>query len=460
MGTRTPDGTLTESRGGPAPAGNCLYVGIDVGRRQHVVAAISQERMENGSWERAGVHRFATSGRGFRELTSWLESFDLEPQKIHIGCEPTGGWYAQTVAAWLERHDYQVSWLQNWALHERRQLAIGKQTKTDALDARLIARLLYERDRLGIRRGFLHRIPHSTDAIRMLVRNRAKLVEQRTRYRLQLTAIEDVLFPELKDFFKTTITGPAARHLLEAYATPDQVAAAEPADLYDVVVKRGHAGRLASCLMDLQLVAADSAGLVHDIDPILQAQDWLLYQMRLLDGQIDSVEDAIANALQAWPAKQRAILDSLPGMSTMRQAILLSTIGDLSTFREDRQLRKLLGWYPEARESGSSLSKHRLGHSGNRMARREIWLWALQLLAPQHPPTPFRAYYQRLRDCGMPGHVAIGHLAGKLISVLFFCLQSGQLYDPGRHARDLGLSEPGWARDGRTPTPDGAPEED
>src|SRR2546428_14128810 len=79
-----------------------------------------------------------------------------------------------------------------------RPVAIGKQTKTDALDARLIARLLYERDCLGSQRGFLHRGPRSADALRLLVRNRSKLVEQQTRYRLQLTAIEDVLFPELK----------------------------------------------------------------------------------------------------------------------------------------------------------------------------------------------------------------------------------------------------------------------
>jgi transposase len=61
-------------------------------------------------------------------------------------------------------------------------------------------------------------------------------------------------------------------------------------------------------------------------------------------------------------------------MSTMRQAVLLSAIGDFGTFRDDRQLRKFLDWYPELRESGSSTATHHLGCSGNRMARREIWL--------------------------------------------------------------------------------------
>jgi transposase len=455
MGTQSPLAALTETRGGTAPAGHRLYVGIDVGRRQHLVAAIPEERMENGSWVRSPARRVATTGAGFRDLTDWLAASGFDRDHIDVGLEPTGGWYAQTVAAWLERHGYEVSWLQNWALHERRQLAIGKQTKTDVLDARLIARLLYERAHFGLRAGFLNRPPHSADALRMLIRNRARLVEQHTRYRLQLTAIEDVLFPELKDFFKTSITGPAVRRLLEAYPTPDHVAAAHAADLHQVLVKQGRARAMADRLMQFQLAASDSAGLVENIDPILQAQDWLLYQLRLVDGQIDHIEDAIQTALQAWPAKDRAVLESFPGMSVRRQAVLLSTIGDISTFRDDRQLRKLLGWYPELRQSGTSVSKHQLGRSGNRMARRELWLWAMQLLIPHHQHTSFRAYYARLRDRGMPGQVAIGHLAGKLITVIFFCLRNGQPYNPVRHARALGLTD-AFHGDGPTPSPNEA----
>jgi len=101
------------------------------------------------------------------------------------------------------------------------------------------------------------------------------------------------------------------------------------------------------------------------------------------------VEEAIAIALDSWPADERAVMDSLPGISTVREAVLFSAIGDLASYRDDRQLRKMLGWYSEAKESGSSVSKHHLGHSGNRMARREIWLWAMQLLTPQAKATPF-----------------------------------------------------------------------
>lgn len=428
--------TLTENRDGSSPA-STLYVGIDVGRRSHMVAAILGQRMEDGSWERAFSRRFTAGGKGYRELTAWLAMSGLDPNQIKIGLEPTGGWYSQTVAAWLVRHGYQISWLQNAALHERRQLAIGKQTKTDALDARLIARLLYERDCLGSQRGFLQRAPRSADALRLLVRNRTKLVEQETRYRLQLTAIEDVLFPELKEFFKASITGLAVRHLLETYPTPDRIVAATAADLYDVVINKGRARRHARRMDELQALAANSAGLVQDIAPILAAQEWLLSQLRLVDDQVANVEKAIAHALDTWPSTDRAILGSLPGMTPLRQAVLLSSVGDVASFQNDRQLRKLLGWYPEAKESGTSVFKHRLGQSGNRLARREIWLWVMFLISPRAQSTPFRTFYQRLRDRGVTGRTAIGHVAGKLISVLFHCLRTGQLYDPDRHAHDL-----------------------
>jgi len=206
------------------------------------------------------------------------------------------------------------------------------------------------------------------------------------------------------------------------------------------VLRRGRASTLGKRLDLLQALAANSAGLVEDIDEIVRSQRWLLRQLRLVDEEISRTEVAILEALEQCSSRDRAIIQSLPGMaSPLRQAVLLSATGDLTTFRTDRQLRKMLGWYPEAFESGTSVSQHHLGSSGNRIARRELWLWAMEIIAISYPPTPFRAYYHRLRQRGMGGKVAIAHTASKLITVLFHCVRAGQPYDPHRHARDLGL---------------------
>jgi transposase len=440
MGAQPAYQALTESGGGSAAPGFRLYVGLDVGRRCHVVAAIPSAAMEDGSWERSPVRRVPTNVGGFTDLTTWLAS--LGPvDTTRIACEPTGGWYARTVVAWLEERGYQIVWAQNWALHERRQLAIGKQTKTDALDARLLARLLYERDRMGAARGFLHPRSRNAEALRLLVRNRLKLVNLRTRYRLQLGVVEDAVFPELKEFFSHQSTGLIVRDVLEHFPTPAALATATPEELTAVCVGRGRGVRLERRLRELQVLATNSAGLTRDIDQMLAVQRWLLRQVRVVDGEIASADAAVAAALEAWPPRDRAILASFPCVTVLRQAVLLATIDDWRSFDSDRQLRKLLGWYPEARESGTSVSKHTLGDKGNRLARREIWLWALSLLTPSSPATPFRAYFQQLRARGMRGNVAMGHLAGKLISVLYYCLKRGEAYDPVRHARALGCGD-------------------
>jgi transposase len=431
---------LTENCDSTGPAGTPLYVGIDVGRRHHVVAAITRERMEDGNWERATVRPVPTTAAGFGGFVEWLEGFGRGRDEIRIGCEPTGGLCAETLAAWLTHRGYQVSWLQSWALHERRRLAIGKQTKTDALDARLIARLLYEREAYAQVKGFLGRPPRSTNGLRLLVRNRARLISQRTRYRLQLTQVEDVIFPELKEFFAKSITAFTARRLMEEFPTPADVAKARLVDLKNLLIRECHSVPHRDRIPELRELARSSAGL-KDVGPILQTQSWLLEALRKVDLQIDELEATISALVSEWPASQRAVYESFPCMSKMREALLIATIGDLSTFRHDGQLRKLLGWYPEIRESGNSVSKHYLGLGGNRMARREIWLWVLQLLGPRVRETPFRVYYRRLRDRNVRGAVAMGHVAGKLISVLFFCLRNEQSYDIERHARALGICD-------------------
>lgn len=442
MATRTPAIVLTENRGSAVPAGpGCLYVGLDIGRRSHTVAAIPRARMEDGGWERARPRRIISHRKGFDELNAWLVSFGYEAGLTKIGIEPTGAVYGRALAEFLEQRGYQIAWLQNWAVHEKRQLLLGRQLKTDAVDARLIARLLFERDVFGLSRSFLAGPPQDTTGLRMLVRNRLRLLGLKTRYRLQLTQILDMVFPELKDFVRGSLTTPAIIRLLWAFPEPAELAAVDPNQLRGLLAKTCRAPRLAARAAELQALAAQSAGIVNGLQDLLPTQRWLISQVLSLEADLKNIDATIADSLKAWPPADRQILESFPLMSSWREAVLLSEIGDIRSFRNERQLRKLLGWYPEIVESGTSVSKQRLGLKGRRIARRELWLWSLALTSPLMPPTPFAAYYRRLVARGMAKPTALGHLAGKLVAVLFHCLKAGEPYDRVRHARQLGLKD-------------------
>ena len=86
MGTQSA-AALTETWGVPAPTG-FLYLGIDIGRRKHLAAAIPEARMWDGSWERAPVRTIATTALGFRGLTGWLGELSTPPDQTGSGWSP------------------------------------------------------------------------------------------------------------------------------------------------------------------------------------------------------------------------------------------------------------------------------------------------------------------------------------------------------------------------------------
>ncbi len=188
----------------------------------------------------------------------------------------------------------------------------------------------------------------------------------------------------------------AARRILEYFQTPAELATAPIEDIREVLYRQAKAMRLTEAAGRLQSLASTSAGLTDDIEQIVRTQRWLLRQLNVLDEELERADTAIVQALAAWLDRDRAILASLPGMSALRQAVLLASIGVLGSFRTDRALRKLLGWYPESLESGSSIAKSQVGESGNRLVRRELWLRSMSIIAPRFPDNPFKSYYARL----------------------------------------------------------------
>jgi hypothetical protein len=92
----------------------------------------------------------------------------------------------------------------------------------------------------------------------------------------------------------------------------------------------------------------------------------------------------------------------------------------------------------EEEKSGTSVHRERLATSGNRHGRRVFRLWTLGLVNPRTPWTPFRSYYERLiaPPAWKRPNVALGHLASKLICVLYACMSHQKLYDEARLAKD------------------------
>jgi len=428
-----------------------FYLGLDVGRRQHTVCAIARSTFEAGDarWQAAPTLKVDVNRTGYQRIATLLARLTDDPTRhVVAGLEPTDGYYARTAYAFLHGLGLDVQWMKNNAVHDARDAIYGKKTKTDPVDARLIARLLFLREAVGheyaLSTGFDQVGAYAT--LRLLVNNRWKIRQAQARAGNQLTQVLDVVFPEIADCFAEPASSSAVLALLRQYPTPAAIAAAGRDEIYRIVVFESHAPRKAAAVPKLVDAARNTIGISDGVADLVAAQAFLIGQLQRLGDELSMLDSRIADVLKLTPEAE--ILLSFPVVKQTRAATILAAMGvPVTSFPNAKALRRHLGWAVEQEHSGSSIRRERLAVSGNRHSRRELRLWALGLVNPRSPWTPFRAHYQRLTGPPSPKrpNVALGHLAGKLTSVIYACTSRNEPYDQEKLAKTMGIEIPAAA---------------
>jgi transposase len=259
--------------------------------------------------------------------------------------------------------------------------------KTDRLDARTLARLLWA--------GELDAVwapDEQTSVLRRRLARREQLVRARSRAKNEIHA---VLMRRLKG---------------------------KPpfADLFGVKAREWLAG------LELPLEERETvAGCLRHVE--------------FLDGEIAAVDALIAE--QALESEQARRLMTVPGVNVICAQTFMAAVGDIGRFATSRKLVGYLGLDPRVYQSGSTPAKGgRISKQGSPQAR-----WALVEAAWSvvQQPGPLHAFYERVR--ARRGHqIAVVACARKL-AVLFWCLLTrGEDYahqQPSLTAKKLRLLE-------------------
>ena len=152
-----------------------------------------------------------------------------------------------------------------------------------------------------------------------------------------------------------------------------------------------------------------------------------LRHVEFLDSEIAAVERLIArDALESAEARR---LMTVPGVNVICAATFLAAIGDIRRFRSSRQLVAYLGLDPRVRQSGSEPARSgRISKRGSASARRVLVEAAWSVV---HQPGPLHAFYERIR-ARRGSKIAVVAGARKL-AALFWCLLSrGEDYAHGQ----------------------------
>jgi transposase len=144
--------------------------------------------------------------------------------------------------------------------------------------------------------------------------------------------------------------------------------------------------------------------------------DSAVRQVDFLDTEIAQVEQRIAADALGWPEVTR--LMTVPGVNVVVAATFMAAVGDIRRFPDRRKLTAYLGLDPRVRQSGAAPAAHgHISKQGSVSARHALveacWSTVRQ-------PGPIAGFYQRIR--ARRGHsIAIVASARKL-ACLFWCL--------------------------------------
>lgn len=153
-------------------------------------------------------------------------------------------------------------------------------------------------------------------------------------------------------------------------------------------------------------------------------------RLRLLDGDIERVEEQIRRHIEQTPALRRDVemLGTIYGIGFITAVTVRSELGDLRRFHKARQLTAYVGLNPSLRHSGSSVhGRPHMNKKGNPRVRQSLYLAAMVIIRGQND---LQRTYLQLREQGKSAMAALGAIMRKLLVLMRAILLSGKPFDP------------------------------
>ncbi len=324
------------------------YVGIDIAKKNHVAAVLDDE----GNVVK-DAFSFANSSPGFARLLMQLGSAGIDCDECLVGMEATGHYWV-ALFDFLTSYGFEVVVINPLQTDAFRRVDTVRQTKTDPIDARLIAELLrvkkFEPSALG---------DETCDSLKHLTRFRMSMIVDCTTLKNKATAILDRIFPEYTDVFVNPY-GPTSRSVLKRCATPRQVIKTGINRLTRIidVASYGRCGR--DKASELILTARRSIGVSFSSDALAMELRMIIERIDYLENLVKSLDGEISQLLKETPGKW---LTTVPGIGSTLAAQIAGEIGDAHRFDSPKKLVAFAGmdatkYQSGTRDDAGHMSKH------------------------------------------------------------------------------------------------------
>jgi transposase len=387
-----------------------FYVGIDVARHRHSLAAITErgekviERFE-----------FANTADGFERMPAGLFEAKIDRGNSRIALEATGH-YGRCITAHLIDAGFDVCEGNPLQTHNFARAESMRKVKNDAVDALALARWLLSKNPAASRLSF----SEAAD-LKSIARFRTFQMQIISDCKRKVLAVSDQLFPEYASHF-SDVFGTASKAVLLRYPSARALSRAH-IDALTNLLHESSRGRMGH---EKAVALRDAAKGSFATNAAVAAQSielcQLLAQIEFSKKQLADIDKEMRSLLSAAATP----ITTIPGVGIICGATILGEIGDISRFRRPSSLVAFAGLDPSVFESGKFVgTKNHLSKRGSTYLRWALWIAADR--ARSFDPA-FAAYYAKKRFEGKCHKVAIGAVARKLCNTIFAVLSRNAPY--------------------------------
>lgn len=388
-----------------------IYVGIDVAKDKHDCFICNSD-----GEVLFDVFTIKNNISGFDELMQKLKSVSGKADNIKVGLEATGH-YSCNIISYLMKHRLTPVVINPLHTNAFRKAASLRVTKTDKVDAKIIASMLMSDVGLKPYSDILY---HNED-LKSLVRYRIDRVSERSKLKTSLSRLVNILFPELEGLV-STIHSKSVYSLLNEFPGASYVATANLKHLTYLLddSSKGHfksekASEIRECARQSigSVSFAKSLELRHTINRIQQIGE----EISEIEIEIRKIMDTIDSPTV-----------SIPGIGYTLAATIIAEVGDFSRFENADKILAFAGCSPTTYQSGQLYSSHaKMEKHGSKYLR-----WALLQAARFvcNWDDNFKNYLEKKRSEGKHYNVAISHAAKKLTRLIYHLEITGERYIP------------------------------
>lgn len=356
-----------------------LVIGIDIAKRKHYACAVD---------ERGRVLRksfpISQTAEGFTTFYQQILALQQEYNKdeVIVGFEPTGH-YWMNLAAYLIGHSIRYVIVNPMHVKKSKELDDNLQTKNDAKDALIIARLI---------RDGRFSFPRILKGVEAELRNgasyRAKLQEELAALKNRMIRWTDRFFPEFQNVFKDF--GKNALAVLEKTPLPEDFRERDLAELLSLYKEvEGLKCVSSPKIIQLKQFAETSIGLTEGLQMARFEIQSLVMQFRFLQQQYELLAEHLQEIVLEIP--DYAFLITIPGVGPNTVIELLSEAGPLKNYQNPRQLIKLAGLTLRENSSGEHKGQKKISKRGRKRLRAALFRAILPLISYN---SAFRALYE------------------------------------------------------------------